>query len=768
MKMNNLCIKTMRKRSLACRQGVKLFFMWTALVLVACEPREEPVFFLLDAKPVYSISETANVIPFSVTSNIPWTAEVTFGSEWCSVTPVSANGDSEGNISVAENPNYLQERTATITVTAGDFTAEITITQSPQLCPAFSAGSILSTGQTIAAGGTPETINSEQPAIGSGEITYQWYKDGNAISGANAAGYTPPATDAAAAGTYIYTRQAKDDICHTAFVQSAGSWTLTVIACNFTAGTISDTGQTIAAGGTPETINSEQPATGGGEITYQWYKDGEAISDANEAGYTPPATDATVAGTYIYTRQAKDDICNTAFTQSAGSWMLTVIACHFTAGTISDTGQTIAAGGTPETINSEQPATGGGEITYQWYKDGNAISGANAAGYTPPVADATAVGTYIYTRHAKDDICNTAFTQSAGSWMLTVVACNFDAGVIATAGQTVCSGGTVNTITGSADASGANGNIMYEWRRNGIAIDATNAATYNPSIYNTTIGAHTFTRWAKEDGICTAGWMQSAGLWVLTVNSPPEITLISGNDNQTVTVGNAITAIKYTTANASGAAASNLPAGISGDWSDNTYTISGNPTGTGTYAYTVTTANVNYCADITVSGTIIVGASTVMEYPPYSGGATASWSCGNQIWSGALSNPVQGCSSVAYLATTANPPAQYKISTHAYYYNWICVSDYRSVLCPYPWRVPHSSDFGELGGCANISALYAFWGGSGYWRGGWHEEPQTGHYWTPYHAGYNYSHYCSLSASYIRCSTDNLQHGRYVRCVRQL
>ncbi|MDR1681087.1 MAG: hypothetical protein LBS12_04795, partial [Prevotellaceae bacterium] len=96
---------------------------------------------------------------------------------------------------------------------------------------AFAAGEILSTGETICAGGTPGAINSITPfSGGDNNLTYSWYKDGVLISGATGENYTPPASDAAAAGTHTYTRKANDQTCNITPIASTGSWALTVQA----------------------------------------------------------------------------------------------------------------------------------------------------------------------------------------------------------------------------------------------------------------------------------------------------------------------------------------------------------------------------------------------------------------------------------------------------------------------------------------------------------------------------------------------------------
>jgi uncharacterized protein (TIGR02145 family) len=119
------------------------------------------------------------------------------------------------------------------------------------------------------------------------------------------------------------------------------------------------------------------------------------------------------------------------------------------------------------------------------------------------------------------------------------------------------------------------------------------------------------------------------------VNIPsPTITLLSGDTNQSIAHGKAIAAIKYTTANATGAAVSGLPSGVSGAWSSNTFTISGSISSTAvvqTYHYTITTTNGNGCTNASSVGTITVACDapgvtgiTFAEFSPCIGASYGS------------------------------------------------------------------------------------------------------------------------------------------------
>ena len=61
----------------------------------------------------------------------------------------------------------------------------------------------------------------------------------------------------------------------------------------------------------------------------------------------------------------------------------------------------------------------------------------------------------------------------------------------------------------------------------------------------------------------------------------------NGSDSQTLCLGQPIQSIGYSTSGATGAVISGLPAGVTGQWSNNRVTIEGTPTVTGIFTYTV-------------------------------------------------------------------------------------------------------------------------------------------------------------------------------------
>ena len=142
-------------------------------------------------------------------------------------------------------------------------------------------------------------------------------------------------------------------------------------------------GQTVASGAT---ATFTVAATGTGTITYQWKKNGTTISGATSSSYTTPATTAADNGT-SFTVTVTDT--TGSVTSAVGTLVVsaTPVAPSITA---QPAGRTVTAG---QTATFSVTATGNATLTYQWKKNGAAISGATAASYTTAAAAASDSGT---------------------------------------------------------------------------------------------------------------------------------------------------------------------------------------------------------------------------------------------------------------------------------------------------------------------------------------------------------------------------------------
>ncbi len=149
------------------------------------------------------------------------------------------------------------------------------------------------------------------------------------------------------------------------------------------------------------------------------------ISGATGAAFTPNTASApfNVAGTYYVYRNAilsstNNVVPNPYVATNESSAAIITVRQVFSAGAILTAGETICSGGDPEVVGNSVAASGGDEnITYEWRANGTPITSANSSTYDPP-SGLTASTTF--TRWAKDNTCNTALTQSTGSWIVNV------------------------------------------------------------------------------------------------------------------------------------------------------------------------------------------------------------------------------------------------------------------------------------------------------------------------------------------------------------
>ncbi|NBX80865.1 MAG: hypothetical protein EBQ94_10905, partial [Flavobacteriales bacterium] len=119
----------------------------------------------------------------------------------------------------------------------------------------------------------------------------------------------------------------------------------------------------------------------------------------------------------------------------------------------------------------------------------------------------------------------------------------------------------------------------------------------------------------------TAGIWSSGNSGVATVPSSQTISLSSsaGTNIQTVCKGTAITNITYAVGNGgNNAGVTGLPTGVSGSFSGGTFTISGSPSVSGVFNYTVTTSGPSNCP-VLLTGTITVNETldyANLQFPP--------------------------------------------------------------------------------------------------------------------------------------------------------
>ncbi|MDA9666532.1 hypothetical protein N9T48_00545, partial [bacterium] len=153
--------------------------------------------------------------------------------------------------------------------------------------------------------------------------------------------------------------------------------------------------------------------------------------------------------------------------------------------------------------------------------------------------------------------------------------------------------------TGIGTASGLPGGVTASWSGDVITITGTPTAS------------GTFSYTIPLSGGC--GTVNATG----TIIVSPDNTAGTASSSPTLCVNTALTNITHATTGATGIGTANgLPAGVSASWSGDVITISGTPTATGTFNYTIPLTG--GCGSVNATGTITVTGDNTAGTASYS------------------------------------------------------------------------------------------------------------------------------------------------------
>ncbi len=210
--------------------------------------------------------------------------------------------------------------------------------------------------------------------------------------------------------------------------------------------------QTVAAG---KSATFSVSATGTAPLTYQWKKNNVAISGANSSSYTTAATSTSDNGS-----QFSVTVSNSAGSVTSNAAILTATAVAPSIST-----QPVNQSVTPGQVAAfSVNATGSAPLSYQWQKNGAAISGAISASYTTPVtttADNGAKFTVVVSNSAGSVTSSAAtLTVNAVTYQLSASPTsltfgNVNTGATSTLPVTLKNSGNSNVTISSISVSGA-------------------------------------------------------------------------------------------------------------------------------------------------------------------------------------------------------------------------------------------------------------------------------------------------------------------------
>lgn len=229
-------------------------------------------------------------------------------------------------------------------------------------------------------GGSISTSNGNPPSP-----VYQWqratnnsFTTGLTVVGSNSLTYDP--SGVLAPGTYFFRRRVTDGCGNTAY---SNTISFSVYSA-FSGGTISTPIQYICYNSTPVDITFSTSPSGGGTITYQWYRFQGVTSNPygafNGSGWTavgsPSTSTSTLSGTVIgdltqtttFSLRVYDSNISGCFDNWSGHSQTVYVINGFSSGTISSTAQQVCYNSIPNNITYNISPGGGSTLAHQWYR----------------------------------------------------------------------------------------------------------------------------------------------------------------------------------------------------------------------------------------------------------------------------------------------------------------------------------------------------------------------------------------------------------------
>lgn len=372
---------------------------------------------------------------------------------------------------------------------------------------------------------TNANVTFKIAASGSPVPTYQWYKDGTVISGATSATYALSSVTSANAGNYSVT------VSSGLVTYSSAPTQLQVFASGTPVPSVTlvtqPTDRTVAAGSST-TFTVE--ATSSNPLTYQWTKNGNAITGAASATYTIGSATSDDAALYAVT---VSDGTSTATTANATLTVTGGISATPPSITTQPASQNVDPG---TSVTFTVGASGSPAPTYHWEKDGvtltnsGTISGATSTTLTISNVTASDAGSYvaIATNSAGSATSNAATLtigqtppSSPAAWLSNLsVRTTMAAGQLLTVGLYV-NGGAENILVRGAGPALANYSVTtamadpkLELFQNGASIYTNDNWDYSLKDTFNSVGAFPFDQNSKD-----AAFVQSlSGSYTIQVN----------------------------------------------------------------------------------------------------------------------------------------------------------------------------------------------------------------------------------------------------------
>lgn len=346
------------------------------------------------------------------------------------------------------------------------------------------------TNRTVVAG---QSTTFTVVASGTAPLTYQWLKNGGAISAATSATFSLASVSQNDAGNYsVAVSNAGGTVYSTAAtltVTAATTPTTPTTPTSPTTPTIATiTPPAIAVAPASQAVNAGTTvslyvvATGTPPFSYQWRKDGSLLSGATSSVLSLVNVQASQGGNYTVS------VSNSAGTVTSADAVLAIHTLPVIVTPPAD--QTVPIG---SRLRLSVVASATSSLSYSWRKDGTVLPGATQATYEVADAQPAHAGTYSVV------VTSAAGAVTSPSARVTVVA----------VAPTVSSPPVAQTANAGDRATltvAVNGTppFTYQWFKDGREIRDANSATLNLSSVRAADGGEYSVRISNDAGSITS------------------------------------------------------------------------------------------------------------------------------------------------------------------------------------------------------------------------------------------------------------------------
>lgn len=206
--------------------------------------------------------------------------------------------------------------------------------------------------------------------------TYQWYVNGSAVSGATSSTYIKrDLSNTATYSVYCEVTNKKGTVTSRIATLSVTQYYTPVLNTSYP----KDVTTTVKKGSTTSATFTVSISQAGNptSYTYQWYKDGTAVSGATSSSYTVSNLSSTVTNTiYCVVTNKAGSVTSRSATLKVTQIYTPVLSSSYPKDATAEVGASFTSKVSISTAGS--PAS----YTYQWYKNGTAVSGATSSSYS--------------------------------------------------------------------------------------------------------------------------------------------------------------------------------------------------------------------------------------------------------------------------------------------------------------------------------------------------------------------------------------------------